>query len=24
VFSIIEGEWPAVKQHLNHQLQRPR
>ena len=24
VFSIIDGEWPAVKQHLNHQLQRPR
>jgi RimJ/RimL family protein N-acetyltransferase len=24
VFSIIDGEWPAVKQHLNYQLARPR
>jgi N-acetyltransferase len=24
VFSIIESEWPAVKQHLRHQLERPR
>ena len=24
VFSIIEGEWPAVKQHLVYQLERPR
>src|SRR5262249_36759197 len=24
VFSIIEGEWPAVKQHLVYQLDRPR
>ncbi len=24
VFSIIAGEWPAVKMHLNHQLARPR
>jgi len=24
VFSIIEGEWPAVKQHLRYQLERPR
>jgi N-acetyltransferase len=24
VFSIIDGEWPAVKQHLAHQLARPR
>jgi N-acetyltransferase len=24
VFSIIESEWPAVKQHLGYQLERPR
>jgi RimJ/RimL family protein N-acetyltransferase len=24
VFSIVEGEWPAVKQHLVYQLERPR
>ena len=24
VFSIIDGEWPAVRQHLRHQLDRPR
>ena len=24
VFSIIDGEWPAVKQHLRYQLERPR
>src|SRR5262252_271655 len=24
VFSIIEGEWSAVKQHLLYQLERPR
>jgi N-acetyltransferase len=24
VFSIIESEWPAVKQHLLFQLERPR
>lgn len=24
VFSIIDGEWPAVKQHLLYQLERPR
>jgi RimJ/RimL family protein N-acetyltransferase len=24
VFSIIDGEWPAVKQHLRFQLERPR
>jgi len=24
VFSIIEGEWPAVKRHLVFQLERPR
>jgi RimJ/RimL family protein N-acetyltransferase len=24
VFSIIESEWPAVKQHLRFQLERPR
>lgn len=24
VFSIIESEWPAVKQHLRYQLERPR
>ncbi len=24
VFSIIAGEWPAVRRHLRHQLQRPR
>jgi RimJ/RimL family protein N-acetyltransferase len=24
VFSIIESEWPAVKQHLRYQLDRPR
>jgi len=24
VFSIIDGEWPAVKQHLAYQLARPR
>jgi Acetyltransferases, including N-acetylases of ribosomal proteins len=24
VFSIIEGEWPAVKQHLLFELERPR
>ena len=24
VFSIIEGEWPAVKRHLMFQLERPR
>ena len=24
VFSIIDGEWPAVKRHLQHQLDRPR
>ncbi len=24
VFSIIEGEWPAVRTHLRHQLDRPR
>jgi N-acetyltransferase len=24
VFSIIDGEWPAVKEHLRYQLERPR
>ena len=24
VFSIIDGEWPAVKKHLRYQLERPR
>jgi N-acetyltransferase len=24
VFSIIDGEWPAVRQHLRYQLDRPR
>jgi RimJ/RimL family protein N-acetyltransferase len=24
VFSIIDGEWPAVKRHLKFQLDRPR
>jgi RimJ/RimL family protein N-acetyltransferase len=24
VFSIIDGEWPAVKQHLRYQLERRR
>jgi RimJ/RimL family protein N-acetyltransferase len=24
VFSIIDGEWPAVRQHLRYQLARPR
>ncbi len=24
VFSIIDGEWPAVKRHLEFQLERPR
>ncbi len=24
VFSIVDGEWPAVKQHLVYQLERPR
>jgi RimJ/RimL family protein N-acetyltransferase len=24
VFSIIDGEWSAVKQHLRYQLERPR
>jgi N-acetyltransferase len=24
VFSIIDGEWPAVKRHLRYQLGRPR
>jgi N-acetyltransferase len=24
VFSIIDGEWPAVKRHLKFQLERPR
>ena len=24
VFSIIDGEWPAVKRHLRHELERPR
>ncbi len=24
VFSIIDGEWPAVRQHLRWQLDRPR
>ena len=24
VFSIIDGEWAAVKQHLRYQLERPR
>ena len=24
VFSIIESEWPAVRQHLRYQLERPR
>jgi RimJ/RimL family protein N-acetyltransferase len=24
VFSIIDGEWPAVKRHLNYVLERPR
>jgi RimJ/RimL family protein N-acetyltransferase len=24
VFSILESEWPAVKQHLRFQLERPR
>jgi RimJ/RimL family protein N-acetyltransferase len=23
VFSIIDGEWPAVKRHLRYQLERP-
>jgi RimJ/RimL family protein N-acetyltransferase len=24
VFSIVDHEWPAVKKHLGHQLDRPR
>jgi RimJ/RimL family protein N-acetyltransferase len=24
VFSIIDGEWPAVRRHLRYQLERPR
>jgi len=24
VFSIIAGEWPAVKSHLDFQLSKPR
>jgi N-acetyltransferase len=24
VFSIIDNEWPAVRQHLRYQLERPR
>ena len=24
VFSIIDGEWPAVRQHLRFQLEKPR
>jgi N-acetyltransferase len=24
VFSIIDGEWPAVKRHLRYRLERPR
>jgi len=24
VFSIIDAEWPAVKRHLQHSLERPR
>ena len=24
VFSIIDGEWPAVKRHLRHELERAR
>ena len=24
IFSIIDGEWPAVKRHLKFQLERPR
>jgi N-acetyltransferase len=24
VFSIIDGEWPAVKRHLRYELERPR
>jgi RimJ/RimL family protein N-acetyltransferase len=24
VFSIIESEWPAVKQHLRYMLERPQ
>ena len=24
VFSILDGEWPAVKRHLGYQLERPR
>jgi RimJ/RimL family protein N-acetyltransferase len=24
VYSILPGEWPAVKAHLEHQLRRPR
>ena len=24
VFSIIDGEWPAVKRHLNYLLEQPR
>jgi RimJ/RimL family protein N-acetyltransferase len=24
VFSIIDGEWPAVRKHLGFQLERPR
>jgi N-acetyltransferase len=24
VFSIIDGEWPAVKRHLRYQFERPR
>ena len=24
VYSIIDGEWPAVRQHLRFQLERPR
>jgi N-acetyltransferase len=24
VFSIIDGEWPAVKRHLQYRLERPR
>ena len=23
VFSIIDNEWPAVRQHLRYQLERP-
>jgi len=24
VFSIIDNEWPAVRQHLRFQLEKPR